>query len=105
VLLLPPGGYELRAEAEVTEAVDDCLAFAEYGMKVVTLENSTGGPTAWRKRARVAATAGNLGRHFPLKPVAMMGWYREFFATGWIRIRTTSWSFRRMFCRQFSDCF
>jgi hypothetical protein len=76
VLLLPPGGYELHAEAEGYEA----LTIASLSLstnEVVTLEIRLVPNGVAEARSRLPRQP-ELGPPLPAEAVAMMGWYREF---------------------------
>src|SRR6266436_1846601 len=76
VLLLPPGGYELRAEAEGYEA----LTIASLSLstnEVVTLEIRLVPNGVAEARSRLPRQP-ELGPPLPAEAAAMMGWYREF---------------------------
>jgi len=76
VLLLPPGGYELRAEAEGYEA----LTIASLSLstnEVVTLEIRLVPNGVAEARSRLPRQP-ELGPPLPAEAVATMGWYREF---------------------------
>ena len=76
VLLLPPGGYELRAEAEGYES----LVIASLSLntnEVVTLEIRLVPNGAAEARSRLPRQP-ELGPPLPAEAAAMMGWYREF---------------------------
>ena len=76
LLLLPPGGYELRAEAEGYEA----LAIASLSLntnEVVTLEIRLVPNGLAEARSRLPRQP-ELGPPLPAEAAAMMGTYREF---------------------------
>ena len=76
LLLLPPGGYELRAEAEGYES----LVIASLSLntnEVVTLEIRLVPNGAAEARSRLPRQP-ELGPPLPAEAAAMMGWYREF---------------------------
>ena len=76
LLLLPPGGYELRAEAEGYEA----LAIASLSLntnEVVTLEIRLVPSGLAEARSRLPRQP-ELGPPLPAEAAAMMGMYREF---------------------------
>jgi len=76
LLLLPPGGYEFRAEAEGYEA----LAIASLSLnanEVVTLEIRLVPNGAAEARSRLPRQP-ELGPPLPAEAAAMMGSYREF---------------------------
>jgi hypothetical protein len=76
VLLLPPGGYELRAEAEGYES----LAIASLSLntnEVVTLEIRLVPNGVAEARSRLPRQP-ELGPPLAAEAVAMTGWYREF---------------------------
>jgi hypothetical protein len=76
LLLLPPGGYELRAEAEGYEA----LAIASLALnanEVVTLEIRLVPNGVAEARSRLPRQP-ELGPPLPTEVAAMMGLYREF---------------------------
>jgi len=76
LLLLPPGGYELHAEAEGYEA----LTIASLSLstnEVVTLEIRLVPNGVAEARSRLPRQP-ELGPPLPADAAAMMGWYREF---------------------------
>jgi len=76
MLLLPPGGYELHAEAEGYEA----LTIASLSLstnEVVTLEIRLVPNGVAEARSRLPRQP-ELGPPLPADAAAMMGWYREF---------------------------
>jgi hypothetical protein len=76
LLLLPPGGYELRAEAEGYEALT-IASLSLTANEVVTLEIRLVPNGVAEVRSRLPRQP-ELGPPLPAEPAAMMGSYREF---------------------------
>jgi len=76
LLLLPPGGYELHAEAEGYEALT-ITSLSLSTNEVVTLEIRLVPNGVAEARSRLPRQP-ELGPPLPAEAAAMMGWYREF---------------------------
>jgi hypothetical protein len=76
LLLLPPGGYEFRAEAEGYEGLT-IASISLNANEVVTLEIRLVPNSVAEARSRLPRQP-ELGPPLPAEPAAMMGTYREF---------------------------